>query len=188
MQNNLYSQFACPGGVTTITNELAYSINTSTNEIAFNLACDPCLFESGETVNCECHRECDIDYDQCYDDCIDNGGGILALVACLDACRINYKSCQNVCGEFERPVRTAETFGVAFQLWWTHSIVASNAGPPDETFVSPVLTSDGNNFVHNSTIDFMGGTISYCMNYQVFVQYDDGTCCNFVGSECFHKG
>lgn len=109
-----YAQFDCPNGVRIISNELSYTIDTETNEIILNLACDPCLFESRETVNCECHRECDIEHDQCYDDCIDNGGGILALTSGIDDCTTNYNHCQNVCGDYVPPVRTAESFGVFF--------------------------------------------------------------------------
>ncbi len=155
-----YSQFDCPNGVRIISNELSYTIDTETNEIIFNLACDPCLFESGESENCECHRECDIEYDQCHDDCIDNGGGIIALVSCLDDCSTNQTSCQNVCGDFIPPVRTAESFGVFFQLWWTHGLVASTKGNPDETLLTGVLDSDSNNFIHSSNQDFMDESIS----------------------------
>lgn len=182
-----HSQFFCPNGVRTIVNELQYTIDTETNEITFQLGCDPCTFDDGGT-NCECHAECDMNYDQCYDDCIDKGGGILALVSCLDDCQIHLESCQNVCGDVIEPTKTAESFGVAFQLWWTHGLVASTKGLPDEMFVSAVLNGEPGNFVHNSTQDFEDESISFCINYQVFIQYDDGTCCDFIGSQCFHKG
>ncbi len=61
-------------------------------------------------------------------------------------------------------------------------------GDPDETFINGVLNREPGNFVHLSDEDFMDESISFCINYQIFVQYDDGTCCEFVGSQCFHKG
>ncbi len=189
IQNEILAQqFMCPNGVRTFVNELEYNINTVTNEITFQLGCDPCTFENGETENCECHATCDEDHEDCRQVCIENFNGITQFADCIETCRMHSVWCKDACGDFIEPERTAESFGVAFQLWWTHGLVASTKGNPDEMFVSDIMNGEPGNFVHDSTQDFMGESISFCINYQVFIQYDDGTCCNFVGSECFHKG
>jgi len=200
MNISAYSQFDCPNGVRTTFNELSYTIDTETNEITFNLACDPCVFEDGGS-NCECREDCVeegyteedyIEYEKCVEECHDlYSGNPTDEDYCLDGCEAGLysteRNCLEDCGVVVPRTKTAETFGLAFDFWWTHGLVASTKGDPDESFAE-IFDGEPGNFVHQSNQDFEGQSISWCINYQVFIQYDDGTCCNYVGSQCFHKG
>ncbi len=195
-----YSQFFCPNGVRTIVNELDYGIDIETNEITFNLTCDPCIYDDGGS-NCNCRKECseiepseeDLqEYHDCIDKCHeDYGDDPVYEDYCLDGCEAGLysaeRNCLENCGPPLGTTKTAETFGVFFQLWWTHGISESMNDDPDEELLD-IFEGEPNEFVHLSTQDFMNESISFCINYQIFVQYDDGTCCIFVGSECIQKG
>ncbi len=198
--NVLAQQFMCPNGVRIIVNELNYGIDIETNEITFDLSCDPCIYDDGGS-NCECRKECseiepseeDLqEYHDCIDKCHeDYGDDPVYEDYCLDGCEAGLysaeRNCLENCGPPVGTTKTAETFGIAYDLWWTHGLVASTNGTPDESFAQ-IFNGEPGNFIHQTMQDFMDESISYCINYQVIIKYDDGTCCDFRGSQCFHKG
>jgi len=195
LTNSALAQFICQNGVRTIVNELDFEINLETNEIVFDLTCDPCIFEDGGS-NCECMDNCkDEAYEDCYSDCRNEPYAIDEYYCKLDCDSYygyddweDYQSCFKNCGETVGRTRQVDQFAYAFNLWWTHSIFESQNGAPDESIVTNIQDGPVREIVHSSTEDFEDKSISYCYQYEVFVEYDDGTCCRFVGAACFQKG
>jgi len=174
---------------------LEFEINIETNEIIFDLTCDPCSFEDGGS-NCECMDNCtDEAYEDCYYECQNEPYPIDKYYCELDCASYfgyndweDYQSCFKNCGETVGRTRLVDRFAYAFNFWWTHGLTVSQQGAPDESFVSNVMNGFTSKITHNSTENFENESISYCYQYEVFVEYDDGTCCRYVGAACFEKG
>ena len=199
LANSAIGQFFCPNGVRTIVNELDFEINIETNEIIFDLTCDPCSFEDGGS-SCECKKNCNIEpteedlteYGECTEECEeDYGDDPVYEDYCLDGCEYGLfwreRQCINACGASPR-IRIIDRHAYAFNFWWTHGLTQSQQGAPDELFISNILDGFTSKITHNSTEDFENESISYCYQYEVYVEYDDGTCCRYVGAACFQKG
>lgn len=198
-------QFSCPNGIRLVVNELDFQVNIETEEFTFDLSCDPCSYEDG-VATCEAERLCkeacadlipeEADYlqqvAQCELDCAadfpnDPNSYHHCLNYCNDLPYEDHNQCLQSCGSTER-VRTIAQSGYAYNFWWSHGFTTSMQGPPDESFVSTPRSGFVGQIVHQSDQNFQNKSISYCYQYEVFVEYQDGTCCRYVGQGCFQKG
>jgi hypothetical protein len=178
-----------------IANELVFQIDLESNQIIFDLSCDPCSFADGG-INCRCRENCtNEDFEDCYTECRNEPYPIDEYYCQLDCNSYfgyedweDYISCFDNCGPEEERIKNITSSAYAFNLWWTHGIFEPQTGTPNESFVSQFSSGQINKITHDSTEDFMNESISYCYQYQVVITYDDGTCCDYRGSGCFQKG
>lgn len=115
------------------------------------------------------------------------------LRQCLDQCQTNYDvdlaqlTCESYCNAQERTAMGVR-YLYAYNLWWATALVENQVGLPDETFISPVILGRPDRIEHQSGENFMDQSVSFCIDYEVLVLYDNGLCCHYVGNICQQKG
>ena len=147
-----------------------------------------------EICDCKfaCYEEAQENLENCYEDCETTYPAYINW--CKHECRVsaetNEENCANECGEYE-DAQVIDSW--TLQTWmWTGtgvSVNTSNASLDDYAFQ---LGYGPGSLPHKIVMplehNYYGVAMSYCIRYEIVINYEDGSCCYFSGYECFLIG
>ncbi len=191
--NPLWSQ--CP----VFMNKLDFSIDQENN--SFTISgwddCHPCSYGVEGSIACECRKDCQDSYTDCAMECM-NTVTINQLTSCIYECRDLRTSCyiENGCEEEVKPIREITSIQYSWDLWVSTDPLATRTGNRTSAgiFVNTATFSNGFGGFPQSKLTLFSTAnpiplepISYCYDTVVTIQYDDGSCCIFMDSDCVNR-
>lgn len=200
----LASPQRCHAQCSVLPNLLPVNLNSANSTISISgLKCEPCRVGYGENrAICLCREDCkslippESVIDQMYNDCVEDCGDEFpndpnSYHHCLGYCSQlpyeSYNNCLSSCGNYNE-LRRPIAYVYRIRLWYTSGFVPSFDGDPDETVQSEILTGAPPPTISLSLFNTPSGSYSYCYFTEVVIDYDDGTCCYFINSECISIG